>query len=102
MPYIRVSEAEALPENLRNHKRVLVYDRAMQLDLLRTNRLAYMLTSPVPSEVLDRNDLIQRKCTYSRRFKDMIISRTGYHFSKLDRAFINKLYFLRNELAYGE
>lgn len=102
VPYIRVSESESLPENLRNHKRVLVYDRAMQLDLLRTNRLSYMLTSPVPAEVLQRNDLVHRKCTNSRRFKDMIISRAGYHFSKLDRAFINKLYFLRNELAYGE
>lgn len=102
VPYIRVSETESAAELPKNPKRILVYDRATRFDLLRANPLAYMLTSPQPKELLQANDLVQCKCRQPRQFKDMIITRAGYRFSKLDRGFINRLYFLRNELAYGE
>lgn len=102
VPYIRVSEAQTNSGGLRNTKRILVNDRAMQFDLLRTNSLAYMWTSPIPTEVLRANGLIQRKCRASGQFKDILISRAGYRFSKLDRAFIDMLYLQRNAVAYGE
>lgn len=101
VPYIRVSESQS-GELLKHTKRILVYDRAMQLDLLRTNPLAYGWASAVPKEVLERNNLIQRKCVHSRQFKDILISRAGYRFSKLDRAFLDKLFLQRNAVAYGD
>lgn len=102
VPYIRVSESKTASGLLKNTKRILVYDRATQLDMLRANPMGYMWTSPLPKEVLRRNDLIQRKCMHSCQFKDFLISRAGYRFSKLDRDFINKLTLQRNEVAYGE
>lgn len=102
VPYIRVSEAETMSGLPRNTKRILVYDRAMQFDLLRTNPLAYVWASPLPNEILRSNNLVQRKCRQSCQFKDLLISRTGYRFSKLDREFIDKLYLLRNKVAYGD
>lgn len=102
VPYIRVSEAQTALGPMKNTKRILVYDRAMQLDLLRTNPLSYMWASAVPKEILQRNNLIQRRCSHSCQFKDILISRAGYRFSALDRTFIDKLFLQRNAVAYGE
>ena len=102
VPYIRVSEAKTSSGILKNNKRILVHDRAMQFDLLRTNPKAYMWVSPMPKDVLKANGLIQRKCRASGQFKDILISRAGYRFSKLDRAFLDLLYLQRNAVAYGE
>ena len=102
VPYIRVSESKTASGLLKNTKRVLVHGRAMQFDMLRTNTLAYMWASPLPADVLQANKLIQRKCKQSCQFKDILISRAGYRFSKLDRAFLDKLYLQRNAVAYGE
>ena len=101
VPYIRVSESRS-GELLEHTKRILVYDRAMQLDLLRTNPAAYGWASAVPKDILERNNLIQRKCVRSRQFKDILISRAGYRFSKLDRTFLDMLFLQRNAVAYGD
>lgn len=101
VPYIRVSESGSVSGLPGNQKRILVYDRAMQFDLLQANRLTYMWVSPLPGEALHRHGLVQRKCSQSCQFKDILISRAGYRFSALDRSFINKLYYQRNEAAYG-
>ncbi len=100
VPYVRSSGCSGKSDTL-NSKHILVYDRAMQLDLLRESPLAYAWEAPVPKEVLERNGLVQRKCRNSREFKDLLISRSGYRYSKLDRIFINTLTLQRNEAAYG-
>lgn len=102
VPYIRTSEAKTTSGLLRNEKRILIYSRAMQLDLLQHNSLTYMWTSPVPADVLSTNHLVQRRCSCSHRcqFEDILISRAGYRFSRLDRAFIDYLYLQRNQVAY--
>ena len=98
-PYVRVSSAAA---EKNNSKRILVYDRAMQVDLLQTTPLAYMYCSPAPAEFLERAGLVQRRIKTGSEFKDLLISRAGYRFSKLDRAFINELTLQKNAAAYSE
>lgn len=100
VPYVRTSEAKTVSGNLQNNKRVLVYGRATQFDQLRANARAYSWVSPLPDAVLRSNGLIQRKCANIGKFEDFLIYRSGYRFSRLDRAFINKLYIQRNQLAY--
>ena len=102
VPYIRVSEARTVSGDLRNNKRILVYDRGTQFDLLRTNPMTYMWVSPLPEEILRNNGLVQCKCSPSFKFEDMLIYRSGYRFSSMDRAFVDKLYLRRNEVAYPE
>ncbi len=102
VPYIRTSEADAVAGLAPSARRILVYDRAMQFDLLQTVPGAYCWASAQPKEVLEKYGLVQRRCSRSMQFKDVLISRTGYHFSKLDRAFIDILYLQRNAVAYGD
>lgn len=95
IPYVRANT------DTLNSKRILVYDRATQFELLRNNPLTYMWVSPLPRELLAQTGLIQRECRNSCEFKDILISRAGYHYSKLDRAFLDELELQRNEAACG-
>lgn len=100
VPYVHFSGARR-QEDTRNSKRIFVYDRAMMFDLLRENALSYMWVSPIPQDLLEQNGLVQRKCRSSTQFKDLLISRAGYRYSKLDRAFLNELTLQKNEVTYG-
>lgn len=100
VPYVHFSGAGR--NGAVNSKRILVYDRAMQFDLLRANPLAYAWSAPLPEEMLRRNGLVQCRCKDSGQFRDLLISRAGYRFSKLDRIFINELTLQKNEVAYGD
>ena len=108
MPYIEIASGDdSIPyirsgaEPGENAKRILVYDRAMQFDLLRNNKLAYMWASPLPGEILQGNHLAQKPCRQTGQFKDLLIYRAGYRLSKLDRMFLDKLYLIKNKVAYG-
>lgn len=100
VPYIRVSETEALSEAPQSSKRIFVYDRGSRMDLLRANPFAYAWASALPDDVLLLNGLVQRKCRKNGQFKDLIVSKQGYRFSRLDRAFIDKLCLERNKVAF--
>lgn len=102
VPYIRISEAKVVSGALQNKKRVRIYDRATQFDLLHANPRAYTWVSPLPEKTLQNADLIQRRCTVTGKFEDFLIYRSGYRFSRLDHAFVDKLYLRRNEVAYAE
>lgn len=102
VPYIRTSEARTVSGSLQSRKRVLVYDRATQFDLLAANPLAYIWVSPLPETVLRVNGLVQRKCGAAGKFEDFLIYRTGYRFSRLDRGFVDQLYLRRNQVAYAD
>lgn len=102
VPYIRISEAETVSGSLYNPKRILVYDRATQFDLLQANSFAYMWTSLWPAEVLKRYGLVQRECCCAGQFEDFLIYRACYRFSPMDRTFIDRLYLQRNMLAFGK
>lgn len=102
VPYIRTSEAEAAAGLTPSARRILVYDRAMQLDLLQAIPNSYCWASAQPAQVLQANGLVQRRCQRGLQFKDVLVSRAGYRFSKLDRDFIDLLYLQRNAVAYGD
>lgn len=110
LPYIEVTfgdEEVQRPESgvgdaqtAHGSRRILVYSSAMQLDIIRNNPQAYMWGSPMPRELLAAGGLVQRSCAHSGGFADLLISKNGYYFSDIDRAFIDKLCLLRNRAAY--
>lgn len=74
------------------HKRIDVYERASQLELLSRVPTTYMFGSPEPREVLDQFSLVQKKCTRpDNTCKDILIFRKGYKFSQQDEMFIKML-----------
>ena len=81
---------DELPDNI--SRRIFVFERASQYDLLSENPETFMWISPAPQKVLDRYGLVQRNCAENKkRYKDVLIYREGYKLSKLDKQFITEL-----------
>lgn len=80
-------------------KRIFVFERGSQLDLLSNIPNAYMRVSPMPQKILDTYKLKQIKCSDDmRRYKDMLIYRSDYTLSDLDKEFVNQLMISKNKL----
>ena len=81
---------EELPDNI--HRRIFVFERASQFDLLSENPETFMWVSPASQQLLDRYNLVQRKCKGNHKvYKDMLIYHSGYRLTKLDKQFITAL-----------
>ena len=81
---------EELPDNI--GRRIFVFERASQFDLLSENPETFMWVSPLPDKLLTRYNLIQRKCKENQKiYKDVLIYKKGYKLSKLDKQFITEL-----------
>ena len=89
MPLSKVVKEE-LPDNV--ERRIFIFERASQFDLLSNNPETIMWVSPAPENLLKRYNLIQKKCIDNRKiYKDVLIYKNGYKLSKLDRQFITEL-----------
>lgn len=92
VPTMPTSKAfrEELPDNI--HRRIFVFERGSQFDLLSENAETFMWMSPVPQKVLDRYGLVQRKCIGNKKmYKDMLVYQRSYRLTKLDKEFITSL-----------
>ncbi len=79
-------------------KRIFVFERASQFELLSENTDTFMWTSPIPENLLKRYGLVQRECRDNNRvYKDVIIYKKDYRLSKLDKAFITELCRVKRE-----
>lgn len=89
MPLSKVVKEE-LPDNI--DRRIFIFERASQFDLLSLNPETFMWVSPAPESLLERYSLVQRKCEDNKKiYKDVLIYKNGYKLSKLDRQFITEL-----------
>lgn len=81
---------EELPDNI--DRRIFIFERASQFDLLSENPETFMWVSPASDKILDRYGLVQKKCVDNKKiYKDILIYREGYKLSSLDKRFITVL-----------
>ena len=89
LPLSRVVKEE-LPDNV--PRRIFIFERASQFDLLSENTDTFMWVSPVPDKILDRYGLVEKVCVDNKRvYKDVLIYKEGYKLSRLDKQFITEL-----------
>lgn len=87
---LSVVKKDELPDNI--DRRIFIFERASQFDLLSENPDTFMWVSPASRKVLDRYGLVQKKCVDNKKiYKDVLIYREGYKLSNLDRQFITEL-----------
>jgi len=87
LPMIDVKKAE-LSEFV--DKRIFVFERGSQFELLEKLPVAFMWVSPVPNEILEKYHLTALSCSASAKvYKDVLIYRKGYRPTELDRRFIS-------------
>ena len=89
MPLSKVVKEE-LPDNI--DRRIFIFERASQFDLLSLNPETFMWVSPAPKSLLERYNLVLKKSADNKKvYKDVLIYKNGYKLSKLDQQFITEL-----------
>ena len=89
MPLSKVVKEE-LSDNI--ERRIFVFERASQFELLSVNPQTFMWVSPPPESLLKKYGIVLKKCPENKKvYKDVLIYKKGYKFTHLDRQFITKL-----------
>lgn len=97
VPY--VAKLINTPEKTKN-KRINFYERGSQFELLKFLPNSYVWVAPVPERTLENFDLVQLKCKEGNAvFKDVLIYKKDYTFTKTEQIFLELLKSERNELA---
>ena len=90
LPVIDVKKAE-MSEFV--DKRIYVFERASQYMLLENVPNTFMWISPIPDEMLEQHNLIEKECSFSKKkYKDVLIYRKDYKLSDLDKMFIKNVH----------
>lgn len=101
VPYLAKKKKEENSQH--DKKRIRIYERGSQFDLLTHIPTTYMWVSPVPSETLQLYKLVQRKCDVEDNvYRDVLIYSKEYRLNKLDKVFIEKLYEVKEEISSKE
>jgi DNA-binding transcriptional LysR family regulator len=88
---------EELPDNI--GRRIFVFERASQFELLSENPETFMWVSPIPQKLLDRYGLVQIPCEENKKiYKDILIYKRDYKLTVLDKAFIDELCKSKREM----
>ena len=96
LPFSEVKKEE-LTDNI--SRRIFVFERASQFELLAHNPDTFMWISPASPALLQRYGLVQRKCAENTKlYKDVMIHRKDYHLSDLDGIFISELCQTKREI----
>ncbi len=91
-----VVRKEELPDNI--SKRIFVFERASQRELLSTNHDTFMWVSPMPQDIMTRYELVQKKCAENKKvYKDVLIYKKDYKMTELDEKFITELYLSKQK-----
>lgn len=92
VPSLSLSEVrkEEIPDNVK--RRVFIFERASQFELLSCNPETFMWVAPVPDELLKRYRLVQKRCPCNTKlYRDVLIYPKDYHLTALDNLFITEL-----------
>jgi DNA-binding transcriptional LysR family regulator len=103
IPYIMHGSNSREELSSKVSKRIYVYERCSQYDLLASIPTTYMWVSPIPDNWLKRYGLVQRVCkAIGHRYRDAVIYPKDYQLTQLDRRFLDKLSEAKNEVSFRE
>lgn len=90
-------------EDQHTKKKIRIYERGSQFDLLDQVPGSFIWASPVPQAVLERYGLVQRKCdVIDLRVKDTLICPKGYCLNGWEEGFIQQLRQVWTEIILPE
>ena len=94
-PYVpSLSQSLVMHEELTEYinRRIFVFERGSQFELLAENPETFMWVSPITDTTIKRFGLVQRRCPdNTRAYRDVLIYRSDYKLTDLDKQFITEL-----------
>ena len=92
VPQISASAGKLADPSGEKKRRIFVYDRASQLQLLSENPDTFLWAPSLPEKQLAAYRLVQRPCVDNRKkLRDTLIYRKEYDFTDLDKAFLKEV-----------
>ena len=92
IPYTPLADTRLANSVNSVEKKIFIYERGSQFDLLSANSDTYIWGSSLPTDVLDRFGLVEKSCTdIVKKYRDVIIYKKDYQFSNIDKMFITDL-----------
>ncbi len=92
---------DEIPDNI--DRRIYVFERSGQFDLLSANYETFMWVSPVPDRFLDGYGLVQRPSPDNRKiYKDVLIYREDYRLTSMDLQFMEELDRVKSQYDFFE
>lgn len=96
VPSTTVSKEELFEDST---QRIFVFERGSQFELLNKNNECFMWVSPVPQSILNRYNLVQRRCEgVERTYKDVLIHKKDYCLTKMDQMFIEQMILAKRNI----
>lgn len=103
IPFLSTVDARRSAAAEAGKRHISLYEQNSQYELLNQVKDAYMWSSPVPQEKLDRYQCVQRRCSGEVPvFKDVLIHQREYRLKEIDKLFISHLNRVKDELAWKE
>ncbi len=92
VPFLSLTEVRKTELPDMTDRRIFVFERASQLELLSENRETFMWVSPMPDTLLNRYGLVQKECPDNVKvYCDVLVYKKDYHLSEIDRMFLDEL-----------
>ena len=92
VPALPIAKAREMAKLEEEKKKISIYERASQFELLRRIPSTFMWVSPMPADLLEHLGLVQKKCNMAKnKYKDILIYRKGHHLTKYDKEFVEIL-----------
>ena len=99
VPYLPFSDVKKAEDDAQLDKRIYVYERGSQFDLLSEVCSTFMWVSPIPDVMLKRHGLVQRKCEDATRvYKEILNFKEKHKFTELENEFLDELKKCRKEV----
>ncbi len=92
IPTLPIAGAKLMEPVDERKRKIAVYERGSQFELLYRISGTYMWVSPMPPDVLSCFSLVQKKCNMAKnKYKDILVYRKSYSMRQIDQIFVQKL-----------
>ncbi len=92
VPFLPFAELKKVGQQDGSQRKIYVFERASQFEILSQNKNAYMWVSPIPKNLEERFGLVQRSTEFNTKvYKDMLINKKEYSYTQLDTMFVEQL-----------
>jgi DNA-binding transcriptional LysR family regulator len=92
IPTLPIAGAKLMEPVEERKRKIAVYERGSQFELLYRIPGTYMWVSPMPPDVLSCFSLVEKKCNMAKnKYKDILIYRKGYSMRQIDESFIQNV-----------
>ena len=101
IPYLTGENTQINSANDDSSQKIYIFERGSQFDLLQNIPESYMMVAPIPNDVLESHNLVQKRLSSpGQAYKDVLVYRSSYNLTDLDNLLLRKIKDVINETSH--